>query len=145
MLPDSATQPAKSQGQVSFTIKLKAGLVVGTQISNKAHIYFDSNPAIVTNTTLNTLAVPNGVSLIQDQRSIQLYPNPADDELLINVSDLTNEATTITVYSINGQLMKEATLFGLTTRVDISNLHAGLYFVNVRNGMHSDMIKFVKR
>jgi len=145
MLPDSATQPAKSQGQVSFTIKLKPGLVVGTQIKNKAQIYFDSNPAIVTNTTLNTLAVPNGVSLIQDNRTIQLYPNPADNELLINVSAVSNEATSIAVYSINGQLMKEATLSGLTTRIDISNLNAGLYFVKVSHGNHSDMIKFVKR
>ncbi len=145
MLPDSATQPALSQGQVRFSVKLKSGLTVGTQIKNKANIYFDINPAIVTNTTLNTLAVPSSVSLVQDQRTIQLYPNPAEDELMISLSALSKETTTISIYSINGQLLKEATLNGLSQKIDIRDLNAGLYFVKISSGNQSDTIKFVKQ
>ncbi|GBL34638.1 hypothetical protein EMGBS15_02330 [Filimonas sp.] len=145
MLPDSANQPALSQGQVRFSVKLKSGLTVGTQIKNKAQIYFDTNPAIVTNTTLNTLAVPSGVSLVQDQRTIQLYPNPAEDELMISLSALSKETTSISIYSINGQLLKEATLTGLSQKIDIRDLNAGLYFVKISSGNQSDTIKFVKQ
>jgi hypothetical protein len=43
---------------VRFKIKLEENLPVGSSITNTAHIYFDFNPAVVTNTTLNTITVP---------------------------------------------------------------------------------------
>ena len=48
MLPDSASNPAGSQGFVQYRIKPKANLPLGTQIENTAHIYFDYNAAITT-------------------------------------------------------------------------------------------------
>lgn len=55
LLPDSGANEAQSHGFVQFRIDLVPGLSVGTEIENYANIYFDFNPAIVTNTTLNTL------------------------------------------------------------------------------------------
>ncbi|WP_020529367.1 DUF7619 domain-containing protein [Flexithrix dorotheae] len=54
-LPDSNVNEKASHGFVTFTIKPKPNLPDFTQVTNTAHIYFDFNPAIVTNTTLNTL------------------------------------------------------------------------------------------
>lgn len=54
-LPDSTIDFLGSQGYVKFRIDLLSGLPPGTQITNNANIYFDLNPAIVTNTKLNTL------------------------------------------------------------------------------------------
>jgi hypothetical protein len=49
------------EGHVSYVIHAKTGLPTGTQITNQAGIVFDINPAIATNTALNTLdgSVPN--------------------------------------------------------------------------------------
>jgi len=55
MLPDSTTNPLGSQGFVQFAIKPLAGLPNNTSVNNNAAIYFDFNPPIITNTTLNTL------------------------------------------------------------------------------------------
>ncbi|MCB0765079.1 MAG: VCBS repeat-containing protein, partial [Flavobacteriales bacterium] len=55
LLPDSASDPLGSQGFVSFRTGLVPGLPHGTEISNTAGIYFDLNPPIITNSTLNTL------------------------------------------------------------------------------------------
>ena len=55
MLPDSATNYIGSNGFVSYTIKPKTSVTENTKIHNTAHIIFDQNPAVVTNTTLNTL------------------------------------------------------------------------------------------
>lgn len=54
-LPDSTTDFAGSQGFVKYRINLNSALPLGTIINNTANIYFDSNPAIITNTTVNTL------------------------------------------------------------------------------------------
>lgn len=55
MLPDSASDPAGSQGFIRFRIGVREGLPHGTGIMNSAEIYFDLNPPIITNTTLTTL------------------------------------------------------------------------------------------
>ena len=54
-LPDSARDQAGSNGLVKFTIKPLAGLPDKTRIENFADIFFDYNPPVRTNTTLNTL------------------------------------------------------------------------------------------
>lgn len=146
MLADSSTNEAKSHGQLSYTIKLKPGLTVGTQIKNKASIYFDSNPAIVTNTTVNTLDLPNAVSVIHDNQSIQLYPNPADDQLMITVADINQQhKTRVAIYSISNQLVKELTLSDINTSVDISSLHGGIYLIKIMQGDQTFMRKLIKK
>lgn len=55
LLPDSGANFQQSQGYVEFTIQTKPGLAPQTPIENQAEIYFDSNPAIITNTVLNTI------------------------------------------------------------------------------------------
>ncbi|MGV3630344.1 MAG: DUF7619 domain-containing protein [Bacteroidota bacterium] len=55
LLPDSTTNFIGSQGYVRFRIKHVAGLGIGSEISNQAGIYFDMNPAVITNMVTNTL------------------------------------------------------------------------------------------
>ncbi|MFN6945771.1 MAG: MBG domain-containing protein [Cytophagaceae bacterium] len=52
-LPDSTSNEPKSHGYIDFSIKAKDELAVGTRIENRAHIFFDYNSAIITNTTSN--------------------------------------------------------------------------------------------
>ena len=55
LLPDSASDPEGSMGLFTYSIDPVADLAFGTVIVNTAHIFFDSNPAVVTNTTWNTI------------------------------------------------------------------------------------------
>ncbi|MDF3025721.1 MAG: repeat domain in Vibrio, Colwellia, Bradyrhizobium and Shewanella [Fluviicola sp.] len=54
-LPDSIVNEPASHGFVKYRIWLKEGLPIGTSLKNTANIYFDYNPAVVTNTTIHTL------------------------------------------------------------------------------------------
>jgi uncharacterized repeat protein (TIGR01451 family) len=54
-LPDSARDEVGSNGFVRFTVLPVAGQPEGTRIENYADIFFDYNPPVRTNTTLNTL------------------------------------------------------------------------------------------
>lgn len=55
-LPDSLSNPEGSNGYVSFSIDPIAGLEEADEIRNDVAIYFDFNPPIYTNETLNILA-----------------------------------------------------------------------------------------
>lgn len=54
-LPDSTANEEESHGFLVYNIKPKLDLEAGTLIENTAHIYFDNNPAVVTNTTWHTI------------------------------------------------------------------------------------------
>nr|MBA2407779.1 DUF11 domain-containing protein [Chitinophagales bacterium] len=54
-LPDSSTDEAGSHGFIQFSIRTKAGLPVGSIITNEAFIYFDYNPEVATNVTTNKI------------------------------------------------------------------------------------------
>lgn len=55
MLPDSVSNEPESHGFVKYRIDVKPGLQNGTQFYNQAAIYFDQNPAIITNQVVHTL------------------------------------------------------------------------------------------
>ncbi|UOQ53567.1 DUF7619 domain-containing protein [Hymenobacter cellulosivorans] len=55
LLPDSVSDEPGSHGFVQFTVRPKAGLPDKTEVANHADIYFDYNPAVRTNMTLNRL------------------------------------------------------------------------------------------
>ncbi|MFN0030548.1 MAG: FG-GAP-like repeat-containing protein [Flavobacteriales bacterium] len=55
MLPDSGADYLGSMGYVKYRIDMQPELQPGTTIQNTAHIFFDTNPAITTNTTLSTI------------------------------------------------------------------------------------------
>ena len=50
LLVDSTTNEEDSHGHIEYTIRTLPNLPIGTQIDNTAHIYFDFNAPIVTNT-----------------------------------------------------------------------------------------------
>jgi uncharacterized repeat protein (TIGR01451 family) len=53
-LPDSTNNEPESHGYLQFRIKSKNTLLPGDVINNKANIYFDFNPPIITNTATAT-------------------------------------------------------------------------------------------
>lgn len=55
LLPDSTINEFLSHGFVQYQILVKENLPENIVIPNTAHIYFDFNPAVVTNTIKNTL------------------------------------------------------------------------------------------
>ena len=69
-----------------FRIKPRAGYAVGDIIPNTASIYFDYNPAIVTN-TFNTEFFTSLNSPSFSNNEFQLYPNPAKGIVLITLNN----------------------------------------------------------
>jgi len=77
-----------------------------------------------------------------------LYPNPASNQLVISHDNKTlAEGCLFEIYDLNGRILYQAPLdFTSTTMsIDISKLHASLYFVKIKkNNATLDVIRFVK-
>ena len=82
-LPDSTSNEAASHGFVAFKIKPKSNLQPGDKITNKAAIYFDFNPPIITNTTVTTIIKDTDKDLIADSEDncvTVVNPNQLDTD-----------------------------------------------------------------
>jgi len=137
-LPDSGTSQAGSQGEVRYSVVLNAGLAPGTQIKNTAYIYFDSNPPVITNTTLNTIATPSNVQQITTP--VKVYPNPATDN--ITVENLNGGE--LTILSINGQTILDQVITNNKTTIDVSGIASGIYILKTVSNDNTTTTKFVK-
>jgi uncharacterized repeat protein (TIGR01451 family) len=132
-LVDSTTNAAASKGYVMFRVKKKNNLPLATQIKNKAHIYFDYNEAIVTNTVSNTLTQPNYIFTIKGDRNISVsaMPNPFTQSTQIVVEGI-NSAFDFELFDVTGKMIKKiSSLNGNRFELDRETMSAGVYFYRI--------------
>lgn len=128
LLPDSNTNEPASHGFVNYQVQRQPGLPVGTTITNTAYIYFDFNPAIITNTTINTIASPLGITL-PEQASITVAPNPFSDEALIVPGSFGGgKPVHLQVFDVSGRCVVDRDkLSGSTVQLSRNAMPAGIY------------------
>ena len=126
-LPDSTSNEPMSHGQVVFSIEENAGNQNGSEIFNTGYIYFDWNPAIITNTTHNINGTL-GVNAL-DKDNLLVYPNPVADELTIKGSSIIQS---IQVVSISGQLIASYYPHSLSTNINTADLTNGIYLLQIQ-------------
>jgi len=139
-LPDSTTDEAASHGSVSFSVKLNPSLPLGTQIKNKGYIYFDANPAVVTNTTLNTIYTSLQTQPVAAQPQFSIYPNPAHDLLYIE----SPEAGIVSVTDISGKMIIGRNIAAGKTTLDLHTLAPGLYIIRAISNEKVTTTKFIR-
>jgi hypothetical protein len=86
----------------------------------------------------------NGLSF-----KVELYPNPVDDELHLSIEDVSEEEIQLSVQDVHGRLVQTI----LPTKIDdgsvqelidVSNLVAGVYFLNISSPKGQSVKRFVK-
>jgi uncharacterized repeat protein (TIGR01451 family) len=146
MLPDSTTDYEGSMGYFQYRIKPLPNLPLGTQIENTAYIYFDYNAPIITNTTQNNFqTVVSIINRNNDTNQLNVFPNPANEVLNINLQNNMIENCIITnalgqiVYNSANEINANHKI-----QLNIADLNAGVYFVKVRSENGSYTSKFIK-
>lgn len=126
MLPDSNANEPESHGHFAYTINLKPNRPNGTVINNTAHIYFDFNEAVVTNTTVNTIDIALS---IKDEiaATISLHPNPFTTYTTLKVEDANLENLELLIFDITGKSLKSITSSNGIFKIERDNLNTGLY------------------
>jgi Leucine-rich repeat (LRR) protein len=132
-LPDSLSNPEGSIGFVQYRIKPKPNLLAGSQIHNTAHIYFDYNPAIVTNTAESTFMISTSVFPEASVHSVKVYPNPfIDNATFVIQSEKINELYSFEMMDVLGKkVYKQDGINSKTFQVPRSTLKSGIYFYKI--------------
>ena len=139
-LPTEASDPEGSQGFVAFKVKPLPIIQLNDVVENTAHIYFDFNAAIITNTVTTTYVDELGVSDFETLKVIA-YPNPANDILNIQAE---GSISSIEIMNVLGQTLLTSKGNGNKEQLDISGLSAGNYFVRIVVGDVSRVLRVVK-
>lgn len=141
-LPPSSTNPETGHGYILFQVKPKPNYAVGDIIQNTAKIYFDTNPAIITNTT-QTEFVATLSSEEFENNSLSFYPNPVKDKLNLNLKD-SSGIKSFTVSDITGKQILTQNTSSANIEIDFSRFSKGIYFVKVSSEKSQKTIKIIK-
>lgn len=125
------TEPDR-HGYLTYKIKPLGTVGLGDSMSAFADIFFDFNPAIVTNTVTTTVQIPAGVSDFAAE-SFTMYPNPASGMVKVVLKE-NNGKGVLTITDMLGKAVHTSTLSHETPDIDIHNLQPGIYMVSVSNG-----------
>ena len=99
-LPPNINKP-EGEGAVMYTIKTLSNVADGAQIKNKAYIYFDLNPAIITNEWSNTSDIIKPISVMAALPPVQY--NDSTITLTWSGSDVGSGVQNYKLYySVNG-------------------------------------------
>ncbi len=141
-LPDSSHH-FLCDGSVTYSINAKNGLPVGANIDNRAGIYFDGNPVVLTNYTRNTIGLPLSTEPLSKSGNARIYPNPVYNEL--NISTLTNNYQVLTISNIWGQELINMPVTQPEFKINVQSLPAGVYYLRLVAKENVEVLKFVKQ
>jgi uncharacterized repeat protein (TIGR01451 family) len=125
-LPDSTTNQVKSNGFISFRVKLKPNLAHGTEIKNIATIYFDTQAGLATNEVQNTimhyLPMVNEGNLTKCYNdSVQLSSSVAGGSYLWNTGDTTQQIWVYNTGNYHYQFTDSLGFMAVSNVVEISH------------------------
>lgn len=140
-LPPALANEEASKGYIFFKIKLKPGFVSSDIIPNNASIYFDSNPAIVTNTfhtqfvtALNTANFESG--------NFVIFPNPTTNFVEISLNNNADSIKDVVIYDVVGKAVKRIkSVNSYQTNLNVSELSSGVYMVEVTSESNLKQVK----
>jgi uncharacterized repeat protein (TIGR01451 family) len=130
MLPDSNVNYAASQGFVKYRIDLKSDLPLGTTINNTADIYFDLNPAVITNTTVNTLHLDDvSIDELMKDEQLLVYPNPFSESTTVYFGKELNNYSIQIVDLLGKQVYANTDLSGNQLEIQAGQFNKGMYIL----------------
>jgi uncharacterized repeat protein (TIGR01451 family) len=144
-LADSATSAEASKGVVQFALGMRNILEPDDTIANRAHIFFDFQPAVVTNLAktyllpepADTTTQPVDTQAVYDT-SFKVQPNPSHGLFIVK----SHKSGTFSVFSIRGQLVWQGKVLGNLEeqQIDLRHLPTGVYFLKSEHGQSQRII-----
>jgi uncharacterized repeat protein (TIGR01451 family) len=135
VLPDSTTNFDASQGFIRFRVDQLPDLPIGTQIQNKAGIYFDFNEPVITNTTVHRIGEDfvTSTGMPEFPLPVAVFPNPAGEYVYFQMDDDISGGR-LEWCGVSGQLLWARSFEGRQIKVDCGNMSPGLYQYRVSAG-----------
>ncbi len=90
----------------------------------------------------NTFNLNTAVSEIE--RSFEIYPNPASTELYISLNNNVSKIDLVRIIDITGKELLAVNISDAKTKIDISSLSRGAYFVSIQTNEKTEVSKLIK-
>ena len=87
--------------------------------------------------------VITGINSFNENLQLNIYPNPANDNITIEFTAQRKDAI-ISIYDIEGELLLQTVSQEIKSKIDISILAKGIYYVEVRTEKGITVKKFIK-
>jgi uncharacterized repeat protein (TIGR01451 family) len=133
MLPDSVNNEPASHGYISYKINALSSLNLGDQMIDYANIYFDFNAPVLTENAVITVVGPTAITSILSNNQMDLYPNPTDEFVNINIQSKNDGNVNISITDVTGKvcLQQQRVLKAGYNKliVNTTELSKGIYFV----------------
>lgn len=108
---------------------------------------FDEDDVRIACYTVKNTAVPTGVNPnLSDGSAVQLFPNPAQQQLQLNVSlsDPAEKIVRVGIYDVNGKLVQSISGLNRQQTISVAGLSKGVYAVRVETERQLFSQLFVK-
>lgn len=140
--PVSETDPLQGHGYITFAVNTTAGVGLGDVIPNTASIYFDFNPAIVTNTFETRIVETLGVKQARANGFV-VFPNPAQDVVTIQTASI--QKLHVSVLDLSGKVLMQTSDVTAQKQLDVSGLASGMYVLKLVSGAQTSVQKLLVR
>ena len=149
LLPDSNVNQLGSNGFIQYGISPKDSLDENTVVNNTGYIYFDYNPAIITNTAFNTYVsvIPSAVAIVEkiQKDGISIYPNPTQGNVTFDLGKIQINVQ-IKITDFQGREVKQLKISNSQfIDIDLNETAEGVYFIMVKSEEMESTFKVIKQ
>lgn len=79
------------------------------------------------------------------EMDIIIYPNPADENIILDVSDMPEKGLEIFIYNLNGDLVLSRKIMELKTEISLKNLAPSDYIIRIISDRQDlQIVKLIK-
>jgi len=76
--------------------------------------------------------IVDGMDAVANKQPLELYPNPSSSQIMIRLPQ-GGKVATVALFTLHGQCVLQQSVFDSNTPIDIRQLPAGIYFVQVQS------------
>jgi hypothetical protein len=133
----SNTNVATINGNIVTLVDVGTTIITASQTGNDSIL-----PA--TNVERELIVSLQGSISIESDILLKIYPNPANNTLFVNLPQAMQQAL-VEIYNTNGVKLQVQKIYGQLTKIDVSNLEQGLYFIKLSSEQKTQITRFVKQ
>ena len=116
------------------TIKVRFQLVSDSGTTGDGFFFDDFKVTMIDQSALSTASL--------DKIGVRIFPNPMNDILTVEIPNALQSS--IEIYSINGQLLKQKVLSKTSTELYLKALSSGIYLLRIRTDEGVGTMKLIK-
>jgi uncharacterized repeat protein (TIGR01451 family) len=146
-LPPASINEPESHGFIAYKVRPKTDLAQGSTIKNTAHIYFDFNAPITTNTVNTQVVLLSSIKQNnKNEGELKVYPNPNNGTFNLEFSTNYTSPLTLELVDFTGRTVYQTKLqhqFKSIVSIQTDNLSSGLYAVVLKTDREQIIEKII--